>query len=106
LLREILTNLGDRRVAVCREMTKLHEEVLRGGAEQVLAELDERDIKGEVAVVVEGEHDPPPPDQAILLAEVQVLVAGGMRTRDAVRAVAERHGVRANELYRAAISES
>jgi 16S rRNA (cytidine1402-2'-O)-methyltransferase len=106
LLREILTTLGDRRVAVCREMTKRHEEVLRGGAEQVLAELDERGIKGEVAVVVEGEHDPQPPDQAILLAEVQVLVAGGIRTRDAVRAVAERHGASANELYRAAISES
>ena len=105
LLREILTTLGDRRVAVCREMTKLHEEVVRGGAEEVLAELDERQLRGEVAVVVEGEHDPEAPDPAALLAEVRALVEGGMRTRDAARAVAERHDASANELYRAVISE-
>jgi 16S rRNA (cytidine1402-2'-O)-methyltransferase len=103
LLREIITTLGNRRVAVCRELTKLHEEVVRGSAEEILAELDERQLKGEVAVVVEGEHDPEPPDRAALLAEVRSLVEGGMRTRDAARAVAERHGASANELYRAAI---
>ncbi len=106
LLREILSTLGDRRVAVCREMTKLHEEVVRGRAEEVLAELGERQLRGEVAVVVEGEHDPEAPDVAALLAEVKALVEGGMRTRDAARAVAERHGASANELYRGAISES
>jgi len=105
LLREILTTLGDRRVAVCRELTKLHEEVVRGGVEEVLAELEARQLKGEVAVVVEGERDPEAPDPGALLAEVRALVAGGMRTRDAARAVAERHGASANELYRAAISE-
>jgi 16S rRNA (cytidine1402-2'-O)-methyltransferase len=105
LLREILTTLGNRRVAVCRELTKLHEEVVRGGAEEVLAELDERALKGEVAVVVDGEHEPEAPDPETLLAEVRVLVEGGVRTRDAARAVAERHGASANELYRAAISE-
>jgi 16S rRNA (cytidine1402-2'-O)-methyltransferase len=104
LLREIITTLGNRRVAVCRELTKLHEEVVRGSAEEILAELDDRQLKGEVAVVVEGEHDPEPPDRAALLAEVRSLVEGGMRTRDAARAVAERHGASANELYRAAIS--
>jgi 16S rRNA (cytidine1402-2'-O)-methyltransferase len=105
LLREILTTLGDRRVAICRELTKLHEEVLRGRAEQVLAELDDRPLRGEVAVVVEGEHDPEGADPATLLDEVKALVEGGLRTREAARAVAERHGASANELYRAAISE-
>jgi 16S rRNA (cytidine1402-2'-O)-methyltransferase len=105
LLREILTTLGNRRIAVCRELTKLHEEVVRGGVEEVLAELDARQLKGEVAVVVEGERDPEAPDPGALLAEVRVLVAGGMRTRDAARAVAERHGASAHELYRAAIFE-
>ena len=105
LLREIITTLGNRRVAVCRELTKLHEEVVRGAAEQVLAELGERQLKGEVAVVVDGEHDPEVPDPAALLDEVRVLVEGGMRIRDAARAVAERHDASANELYRAVISE-
>jgi len=105
LLQEIVATLGDRRVAVCRELTKLHEEVLRGSAGEVLERLGDRELKGEVAVVVEGDHDPDPPDSAALLTEVRGLVAEGMRTRDAARAVAERHGASANELYRAAISE-
>jgi 16S rRNA (cytidine1402-2'-O)-methyltransferase len=105
LLREIVTTLGDRRVAVCRELTKLHEEVLRGLAGEVLDAIADRQLKGEVAVVVEGERDPDPPDPAALLAEVRALVEQGMRTRDAARTVAERHGASANELYRAALSE-
>ncbi|MBA3364092.1 MAG: 16S rRNA (cytidine(1402)-2'-O)-methyltransferase [Actinobacteria bacterium] len=105
LLREIGATLGDRRVAVCRELTKLHEEVLRGRAGEILEVIGDRQLKGEVAVVVEGERDPAPPDPAVLLSEVRELVEQGMRTRDAARDVAERHGASANELYRAALSE-
>jgi 16S rRNA (cytidine1402-2'-O)-methyltransferase len=105
LLREIVAILGDRRVAVCRELTKLHEEVVRGRAGQVLESIVDRELKGEVAVVVEGEHDPGSPDLATLLPEVQGLVGEGMKIREAARAVAERHGASANELYRAVISE-
>ena len=105
LLREIVASLGDRRVAVCRELTKLHEEVLRGRAGDVLDRIGERELKGEVAVVVEGEHHPNPSDRAALLGEVRRLIEEGMRTRDAARAVAERHGASANELYRTALSE-
>jgi 16S rRNA (cytidine1402-2'-O)-methyltransferase len=106
LLREIVATLGDRRVAVCREMTKLHEEVFRGSAGEVLEGIGDRQLKGEVAVVVEGEHNPTPPDPAALLTEVRGLVEHGMRPRDAARTVAERHGASANELYRMAVDEA
>ena len=76
LLEEIVAELGDRRVAVCRELTKLHEEVIRGSAGEVLARLGDRELKGEVAVVVEGEHDARPPDPEALLAEVRRLIDG------------------------------
>ena len=56
LLREIGAALGDRRVAVCREMTKLHEEVIRGTVAEVLTTIGERGLKGEVTVVVEGDQ--------------------------------------------------
>jgi 16S rRNA (cytidine1402-2'-O)-methyltransferase len=105
LLHQISATLGDRRVAVCRELTKLHEEVVRGRVGDVLERIADRELKGEVAIVVEGELDPEPPDSAALLIEVRRLVEEGVRTRDAARAVAERHGASANELYRAAISE-
>jgi 16S rRNA (cytidine1402-2'-O)-methyltransferase len=104
LLGEVVSTFGDRRVAVCRELTKLHEEVRRGLATEVLAGLREQELKGEVVVVVEGERLPEEADAARLLEEVRGLVAEGMRTREAARAVAERHGASANQLYRAAIT--
>lgn len=100
LLREVLAILGDRRVALCRELTKLHEEVRRGTAREVLEGLADRELRGEVVVVVEGSPGAQGPDPATLLAEVRGLVAEGMKLRQAARTVAERHGVSANELYR------
>lgn len=105
LLREILAVLGDRRVALCRELTKLHEEVRRGTAREVLEGLPDRELRGEVVLVVAGAIRVPGPDPATLLAEVHGLVAGGMKPRQAARAVAERRGVSANELYRALLDE-
>jgi 16S rRNA (cytidine1402-2'-O)-methyltransferase len=105
LLRAIVASFGDRRVALCRELTKLHEEVLRGTAEEVLDALGDRQLRGEVVLVVEGRRDPAPPDRDAMLAELRRLVEGGMRTREAARAVAERHGASANQLYRAAVDD-
>ncbi len=51
LLRDVLVELGDRRVAIARELTKLHEEVIRGRTSEVLAGLPDVDLKGEVVVV-------------------------------------------------------
>ncbi|HJQ73101.1 MAG TPA: 16S rRNA (cytidine(1402)-2'-O)-methyltransferase [Actinomycetota bacterium] len=104
LLREVGAVMGDRRVAVCRELTKLHEEVIRGTVAEVLTTIEEREPKGEVTVVVEGDHEGAPLDRAALLEEVRRLTAEGMRPRDAARSVAERHGASANDLYRAAIA--
>lgn len=101
LLRDLLVVFGDRQVAVCRELTKLHEEVVRGTVSEVLAELGE--LKGEVVVLVEGLREPEAPDMEACADEVAELVAEGMRRRDAAHAVAERRGVGANELYRASL---
>jgi 16S rRNA (cytidine1402-2'-O)-methyltransferase len=101
LLRDLMVAFGDRQVAVCRELTKLHEEVVRGSISDVLSELSE--LKGEVVVVVEGRRETPAPDMQACVDEMAELVAEGMRKRDAAHAVAERHGVSANELYRVSI---
>jgi 16S rRNA (cytidine1402-2'-O)-methyltransferase len=101
LLGDVLAVLGDRRVAVVRELTKLHEEVRRGRVSEVLAELGDGVLKGEVVVVIAGATEPGTPDLDACVAEARELTAGGMRKRDAARAVADRHGVSANEVYRA-----
>jgi 16S rRNA (cytidine1402-2'-O)-methyltransferase len=101
LLRDVLAAMGDRRVAVARELTKLHEEVRRGPVSEVLREIGEEPLKGEVVVVIEGASSAPPVDIDACMAEAAALVAGGMKKREAARRVAEEHGVSANDLYRA-----
>jgi 16S rRNA (cytidine1402-2'-O)-methyltransferase len=101
LLRDVLVTFGDRRVAVARELTKLHEEVRRGRVSEVLSELGDAALKGEVVVVIAGAPEAEAIDIDACVAEARELTAGGMRKRDAARAVAERHRVSANEVYRA-----
>lgn len=103
LLEDLLAVLGDRRVALCRELTKLHEEVLRGRVSQVLASTGDRALKGEVVVVIEG-GGPPEPDREAALGEARSLIDTGVRSRDAAREVAERRGMSANELYRSLLA--
>jgi 16S rRNA (cytidine1402-2'-O)-methyltransferase len=105
LLREVLVELGNRRVAVARELTKLHEEVLRGRISEVLARLGEREPKGEVAVVIEGATDSETPDIDGLTAQARALVDAGMRKREAAAEVSRRHGGSVNEIYRRLLGE-
>jgi 16S rRNA (cytidine1402-2'-O)-methyltransferase len=105
LLREVARTLGDRRVAVARELTKLHEEVLRGSASELAAVLAERAPKGEVVVVIEGKRASGSPDLTESVGEARELVASGMRPRDAAKAVSTRRGVGANDLYRALLED-
>lgn len=102
LLREVVDVLGDRPSALCRELTKLHEETVRGRASEILAVLAD-DPKGEVVLVVGGATGPPTPDVAASVEEARTLVADGMKKRDAARVVADRHGASANEVYAALV---
>jgi 16S rRNA (cytidine1402-2'-O)-methyltransferase len=91
----------DRPAAVCRELSKLHEEVLRG----TLAELARRmqgDVKGEIVLVIgpaqAEEHDD---DISFAVDALRHLVQSGARPRAAATVVAALTGTRANDLYRA-----
>lgn len=94
---------GDsRRIAVCRELTKFYEEVRRGTAAE-LAEWAAEGVKGEIVVVVEGApHRVASADDA--LAQVQQLVASGIRLKDACAEVAAATGLSSRDLYQAALA--
>ena len=88
----------DRPVAVCRELTKLHEEVVRGPAAEVAKRFAEPP-KGEVTVVV-GAAPKPPAAGADAIEAVSELVAAGVPRRKAADLVARLTGATRNELYR------
>ena len=98
LLRDVLVELGDRRAAVARELTKLHEEVVRGRVSEVIASLLDSEPRGELVVVIEG-AEAVAPDLDEMVEEARRLVADGMRKREAAAAVARRGGGSANEIY-------
>ncbi|ORV41015.1 16S rRNA (cytidine(1402)-2'-O)-methyltransferase [Mycobacterium conspicuum] len=97
-LRDAVEQLGGARSAVvCRELTKVHEEVLRGSLAE-LATWAADGVLGEITVVLAGAT--PSADPTALVAQVHDLVAGGMRVKDACNQVAAAHAeVRSSRLY-------
>jgi 16S rRNA (cytidine1402-2'-O)-methyltransferase len=89
----------EREVAVCRELTKLHEEVRRGGAAQLAAHYRENPPRGEVVLVC-GAAPPGQVSRERALNAVRELIDAGAKRRPAAAAVAGLTGIAANELYR------
>ena len=103
-LEVMLTALRDafgpgRRAVVARELTKLHEEVVRGSLTELVDWCGQGQVRGEIAVVVAGAPAPEAARPEDLVAEVEALVAAGTRLKDAAGRVAERTGVGKRELY-------
>jgi 16S rRNA (cytidine1402-2'-O)-methyltransferase len=90
----------ERPVAVCRELTKLHEEVVRGTAAELAARYAEAPPRGEVVLVLGG-APATEPELGPALDALRELVAAGAKPRPASRVVAGLTGVKANVLYRA-----
>jgi 16S rRNA (cytidine1402-2'-O)-methyltransferase len=93
---------GDVEITVAREMTKLHEELIHGTIDEVIATLEPRaTIYGEVTIVFAAAPQRASTATAEeLAAEFEKLRAGGMRRNDAVKVVAEKFGMRKNEVYK------
>lgn len=105
-LQDMATVFGsDRRIALCRELTKLHEETLRTTLGGAVAHYTENTPKGEFVLVLAGAE--PHQETAVTLedavTQVLALKAQGVRLKDAAREVAEHTGFSKNELYTAAL---
>lgn len=99
-LADIGAVMGKRDVAVARELTKIHEEVLRGTAEEILAVLGARDsVRGEFVVLIakatEVEEGSMPVEEAIGL-----LVSAGVGRMDAIKTVARERGLGKRDVYK------
>jgi len=92
-----------RPAALCRELTKTYEEVVRGTLAELVGWAGGREVRGEVSLVVAG-ADPPATDPQQLVAEVLRRAHDGERLKDAAKAVAAASGVPARDLYDAALA--
>jgi len=103
-LKAMLDVLGDRRIAVCRELTKVHEEVFRGSISRAIDHYKEP--RGEFTLVLEGNTETNKP----LLAEdtekrLHKMRLSGVTAREAISRVASETGLSRKELYRAWLKE-
>lgn len=98
-LKLMLNILGNRKIALCRELTKKHEEIIRGTIEEVLTTVDS--IKGEMVIIVEGskaKQEKEVFDQSIE-EHVEEYIAKGMSAKDAIKEVATLRKMNKNEVY-------
>ncbi|MBQ1904203.1 MAG: 16S rRNA (cytidine(1402)-2'-O)-methyltransferase [Ruminococcus sp.] len=101
-LEDMLTFFGDRKISLCRELTKLHEEVIRTTLSQAVQMYREVKPKGEFVLVIEGAKDSElSPAETIeqALEQVKTLMQKGMRGADACRQIAKATGFSKGELY-------
>lgn len=107
-LRDMLEAFGDREIALCRELTKLHEEALRTTLSVALRHYEDKPPKGEYVLVVAGAKKPER-EKITLEAAAALLrekIASGVQPAAAAREVARATGHKKNELYRLAMGQN
>ncbi len=99
MLKACLEVLGDRECSLARELTKVHEEFLRGTISEILEEVD--GLKGEMVICIAGNSDEPKKDidAGFILDTVREAISKGMSTSDAVKETAKKLNIPKNRVY-------
>ena len=101
-LQDFYMTFGDRRLTIARELTKVHEEIIRTTTKAAATAYTDAPLKGEIVLVLEGKKTEDTPDmtkeQAVAYA--QKLIGGGMRPTDAAKEAAAMAGLKKNEIYK------
>lgn len=104
-LRDLLELLGDRQVVLGREVTKVHEEFVRGSLSEVSARMDRGEPRGEITLVVEGSEGEAAPPEDLLRTEIQRLRRKGLRVKEIAELLGEKFSSSKREIYRLALEE-
>lgn len=98
-----LTDMGeifaDRKAALVKEITKIHEEVLRGSISEIISALRQTKIAGEYVIILEGRSERNKVTVADALEEINSLMKKGLRRKEAVKKIAGEYGLSSKELY-------
>ena len=99
-LKDLVQYLGDsRRAVIARELTKLHEEYIRGTLSELVQALSVKDLRGEIVIILEGASNQQEKTSEEILSALNEGKKQGMTTRDAVREVATITGVSKRKVY-------
>ncbi len=98
-LADMQAVMGERSVVVIKELTKVHEEVLRGKMSDVLTRLKQTTIAGEYVIVLQGRPEPDVGSVDDALAEVRELMRRGLGRKEAVKKIAGEYGISKKGLY-------
>lgn len=111
-LRDALDAMGDRQSVIARELTKIHEEFLRGSLSELINELADRQIRGEIVLLIgpAGEDTCSASSQLVehssIAEEVERLIAEGLDRKSALKRAARLRGITKSKAYRLLLAES
>lgn len=102
-LKELENHLGNRKIALCRELTKTYEEIFRGTVETAIAYYEEHDPRGEYVIIIEGGQVQVAQDmdfeERTIPEWVTYFMAEGLDKKEAVKKTAKQLGLSKNEVY-------
>ena len=102
-LQDMQQVFGEREIVVGRELSKVHEEFLRGTMSEVMARLADREVKGEITIVVHGCTDECQVSEENIGAEIHRLIDEGMGMKDISELLGERYHVSKRHIYQLAL---
>lgn len=105
-LMDMNDTFSGRHIVVAKEITKIHEEVVRGSIPEVLSTLQNTTIAGEYIIIVDGRRDEKRQIDDDILMEVAVLMKKGLGRKEAVKKTAKAYGLSAKDLYDRSLSKT
>lgn len=106
-LKDMEKTFGNRRIAIARELTKIHEEVIRTTLKDAISLYEEKTPKGEFVLIIEGAEAPKTAEISLedAIKEAKDLVENGSRPTDAAKQIAAKYGFKKSEIYSGLLGE-
>ena len=105
-LNDLAEILGDREIVLAREVSKVHEEFLRGRLTEVAKQIAGREIKGELTLLIGGSRGQSEVSQEQIEEEIRKLKDDGLRVKEIAEILGEKYGYSKKEIYRLALAQS
>lgn len=100
-LNDLYETLGDRRIAIIKELTKIHESVERTTLKEAAEKYDGIKLKGEYVIIIEAKKDEEDSEEIDGIALAKKFVASGMKMNDAAKLAAQESGMKKGDIYKA-----